>query len=88
MPGEEISRRGLQAAVALVTAANSKLEIPQADLLGETPAEEALAALVVLSACFLTLGSPSVPGTALRSAGRIAGHLEVGEWDGGKGSER
>lgn len=79
MPGEPISRRGLQAAVALVTAANAGLEVPQADLLGETPAEEALTALVVLSACFLTLGSPSVPGTALQSAGRIAGRLEVQE---------
>lgn len=79
MPGELISRRGLQAAVALVTAANAGMEIPQADLLGETPAEEALTALVVLSACFLSFGPPSTPGVALRSAGRIAGRLEVGE---------
>ncbi|MET7781509.1 hypothetical protein ABZU94_07255 [Streptomyces mirabilis] len=79
MPGEEISRRGLQAAVALVTASSAGLEIPQAELLGETPAEEALAALVVLSSCFLTFGAPSVPGMALQAAGRIAGHLEVEE---------
>ncbi|MEU2859905.1 hypothetical protein ABZ672_16200 [Streptomyces mirabilis] len=79
MPGELISRRGLQAAVALVTASNSGLEIPQAELLGETPAEEALTALAVLASCFLNFGSPSVPGTALQAAGRIAGHLEVEE---------
>ncbi|MFF0127316.1 hypothetical protein ACFYTG_16540 [Streptomyces mirabilis] len=88
MPGEVISRRGLQAAVALATAANAGLEIPQAELLGETPAEEALTALVVLASCFLTFGSASVPGTALQSAGRIAGRLEVREWDDGKGSAR
>lgn len=84
MPGEEISRRGLQAAVALVTAANAGMEIPQGDLLGETPAEEALSALVVLSACFLSFGPPSARGVALRSAGRIAGRLEAGEWGEGE----
>ncbi|MFI2202659.1 hypothetical protein ACH47Z_18140 [Streptomyces sp. NPDC020192] len=79
MPGEEISRRGLQAAVALVTASNSGLEIPQAELLGETPAEEALSALVVLASCFLGFGAPSVPVVALQTAGRIAGRLEAEE---------
>ncbi|MFF7884308.1 hypothetical protein ACH40F_29185 [Streptomyces sp. NPDC020794] len=88
MPGEEITRRGLQSAVALLTAANASLAIPQVELLGETPIEEALTAMTVLSACFLTFGSPSVPGVALQSAGRIAGRLEVGEWDDGKGSAR
>ncbi|MDU8998202.1 hypothetical protein [Streptomyces mirabilis] len=82
MPGELITRRGLQAAVALVTAANAGLEIPQAELLGETPIEEALTAMTVMSACFLTFGSPAVPGMALRAAGRIAGHLEVVEGQG------
>lgn len=82
LPGELVSRRGLQAAVALVTAANAGLEIPQADLLGETPAEEALTALTVLSACFLTFGPPSTPDVALRSAGRIAGRLEAREQEG------
>jgi len=79
MPGEEISRRGLQGAVALCTAQNAGLEIPQAELLGGTPAEEALSALVVLASCFLQFGAPSAPGVALRAAGRIAGHLEVEE---------
>jgi hypothetical protein len=79
MPGEEISRRGLQAAVALVTAANAGLDVPQAELLGETPAEEALTALTVLASCFLGFGAPSVPGVALQAAGRIAGRLEVRE---------
>ncbi|MFK0154621.1 hypothetical protein ACIQVK_21420 [Streptomyces sp. NPDC090493] len=83
MPGEEITRRGLQAAVALCTAQNAELEISQAELLGETPAEEALRALVVLAACFLRFGSPAVPGTALQAAGRIAGRLEVQEGGGG-----
>ncbi|MFE2684038.1 hypothetical protein [Streptomyces mirabilis] len=88
MPGEEITRRGLQSAVALCTAQSAGLEIPQSELLGETPAEEALTALVVLASCFLGFGSPSVPGVALQSAGRLAGHLEVREWDDGKGSAR
>jgi hypothetical protein len=79
MPGELITRRGLQAAVALTTAANAGLEISQAELLGETPMEEALTALTVLASCFLTFGAPSVPGVALRAAGRIAGNLEVEE---------
>lgn len=82
MPGEEISRRGLQAAVALVTAANAGLEIPQAELLGETPIEEALTAMTVLSSCFLTFGSASVPGVVLQSVGQIAGRLEIQEEDG------
>ncbi|MEV7387196.1 hypothetical protein [Streptomyces sp. NPDC091215] len=88
MPGELITPRGLQAAVALTTASNAGLKIPQADLLGETPAEEALTALAVLASCFLEFGSPSVPGTALRAAGRIAGHLEVMESEEGRDGEQ
>ncbi|MEY2243192.1 hypothetical protein AB8A21_09650 [Streptomyces sp. BF23-18] len=79
MAGEEISRRGLQAAVALCTAQNADLGIAQAELLGDTPVAEALRALVVLASCFLKFGAPSVPGTALQAAGQIAGHLEVQE---------
>lgn len=82
MSGEEVSRRGLQAAVALVTAANAGLDVPQSELLGETPVEEALSALVVLASCFLTFGAPSVPGVALQAAGRIGGLLEAQEGQG------
>ncbi|TKA11744.1 hypothetical protein [Actinacidiphila oryziradicis] len=79
MPAETLTARGLQAAVALTTARNAGLEIPQAQLLGDTPAEEALLALTVLASCFLDFGAPSIPGAALRSAGRIAGRLEASE---------
>ena len=88
MPGGLITRRGLQAAVALVTASNAGLEIPQAELLDGTPVEEVLTALTVLASCFLGFGSPSVPGVALRAAGRIAGHLEVMESEEGRDDER
>lgn len=80
MPGEPISRRGLQAAVALVTASHAGLGIPQAELLGEASAEEALTALVVLASTFLQFGSSE---EALRAAGQIAGRPEV--WDGWEG---
>lgn len=79
MAAETITARGLQAAVALTTARNAGLDIPQAQLLGETPAEEALTALTVLASCFLDFGAPTVPKAALRAAGHIAGHLEAGE---------
>ncbi|MEU5633531.1 hypothetical protein ACH47C_26925 [Streptomyces rishiriensis] len=74
-----ITARGLQAAVALTTARSAGLDIPQAQLLGDTPAEEALLALTVLASCFLDFGAPSAPRVALRTAGGIAGRLEVQE---------
>ena len=84
MPGEVITVRGLKSAIALTTAANAGLKIPQADLLDGTPVEEALTALTTLASCFLQFGAPSVPGMALRAAGRIAGHLEVLESEEGR----
>lgn len=77
MPGEGITLRGLQAAVALVTAVHADLEVPQAQVLGDTPPEEALRALTGLAAAFLTLGDPRVPGQALRAAGGLVARFET-----------
>ncbi|MFF2933538.1 hypothetical protein [Streptomyces mirabilis] len=72
-----ITVRGLQAAVALVTAAHSRLEVSQEEVLGDTPAEEALRALTGLAAAFLRLGDPGVPGQALRAAGGLVARFET-----------
>lgn len=77
MPGEGITLRGLQAAIALVTAAQAGLEIPQGQLLGDTPPEEALRALTGLAAAFLRLGAPGLPWEALRSVGGLAARFET-----------
>lgn len=77
MPGEGITLRGLQAAIALVTAANAGLEISQERLLGDTPAEEALRAMTGLASTFLNFGDPRMSGATLRGVGGVAARFET-----------
>ncbi len=76
MPGDGITLRGLQGAIALVSAAQAGLEVPQEQLLGDTPPEEALRALTGLAAAFLGL-APGAPWEALRSVGGLAARFET-----------
>ncbi|MFF7158125.1 hypothetical protein [Streptomyces sp. NPDC008139] len=77
MADEYITTRGLQGATAVVTARVAGLDVPQEQLLGETPASEALFALTVLVASVLNVTAPSGLTTALRTAGSLASRLEV-----------
>jgi hypothetical protein len=77
MPGEGISLRGLQAAIALVTAAHAGVDVPQEQLLGDTPPDEALRALTGLAAAFLRLGESGQPWEALRVVGGLAARFET-----------
>lgn len=76
MSDDGITLRGLQSAIALVSAAQAGLEVPQEQLLGNTPATEALRALTGLAAAFLRLGAPGLPWEALRSVGGLAAQFE------------
>lgn len=77
MTGAHITARGLQGAVAVVTANLAGLNLSQEELLGDTPPEEALLALSTLVASVLNVTAPSGLATALRAAGRIAGEWEA-----------
>lgn len=72
-----ISVRGLQAAVALLTAQASGLEVEQAHLLGDTPPEEALRALTVWAALHLEAAQPRRYAEGLQGVGVLAARAEV-----------
>jgi len=74
---ETISSRGLRAAVALITAESSGLEVPQAELLGDCPPAEALRAMTVLCGCYMAHALPTTAAVALRNAGLMGGRLEA-----------
>jgi len=74
---EYITTRGLQGAVAVVTAQLASLDIPQEKALGSTPPEEALRALSVLVASVLGSTAPTGLASAVRAAGALAGQMEV-----------
>jgi hypothetical protein len=78
MPGETVSVRAVQAAVALVTAQAAGLDVPQEHLIGDVPVDEVLAVLTVLCAASLGAAVPSAaPGALLRSTGVMAARLEA-----------
>jgi hypothetical protein len=77
MAAETITTRGLQAAVAILTAESNGLQVPQADLLGECPPTEALRAMTVLCGCYMANALPSAAAGALRTAGLFGGRLEA-----------
>jgi len=72
-----ITVRGLQSAVALVTAQAAGLEVPQAQILGETPIEEALQALTVLAATVMNVTLPSATTGVLRSTATMVARWEA-----------
>lgn len=63
-----VSVRSLQAAISLVTAQAAGLEVPQAELLGDCPAEEALATLTLLVAGVIRT-APVMGADVLRNVG-------------------
>jgi hypothetical protein len=77
MAEDFITARGLQGAVAIVTARLAGLDIPQAQILGETPPAEALHALSVVVVAVLGVATPVGLQAALRSAGVFAGEMEA-----------
>lgn len=74
---EPITARGVQSAVAMVTARSAGIDVPAAQILGDTPAEEALAALVVLTATFMGASDPAAVDGVLRRTGVIAANAEA-----------
>ncbi|MFD5508287.1 hypothetical protein ACFWIB_10985 [Streptomyces sp. NPDC127051] len=82
-----ITVRGLLAAVALLTAQASGLEVEQATLLGDTPAEEALRALTMWTALHIEVAQPRRYAVDLQGVGTIAAQAEVASYPEG-GSER
>lgn len=72
-----ISVRGLQAAVALLTAQASGLEVEQAQLLGDTPPEEALRALVIWTSLHFEAAQPQRYAAGLQGVGVIAARAEA-----------
>lgn len=64
-----VSVRALQTAVALVTAQAAGLGLPQADVLGDCPADEALTALTALVAGLMRTAAPGFGTAVLRGVG-------------------
>lgn len=80
MADKYLSVRGLQGAVAVVTAHLTGLdEMPQEQILGDTPPAEALHALSLLVASILNNTSPDALTAALRRAGAAAGEWEASD---------
>ncbi|MFJ9903931.1 hypothetical protein ACIRVK_13670 [Streptomyces sp. NPDC101152] len=78
MPGETISVRALQAAVALVTAQAAGIVVSQEQLIGDVPADEVVVVLTALCAASLGAAVPSAdPGALLRTTGVMAARLEA-----------
>lgn len=70
--------RGLQGAVAVVTARLAGLDdLPQEQILGDTPPQEALHALSVLLASVLGAIAPQGIASAVRVAGALASEMEA-----------
>lgn len=77
MAGEGISVRGLQAAIALISAVEADVEVSQEEVLGDTPASEALRAMTGMAAAFLRFSSPGQPWETLRVVGGLAARYEA-----------
>ncbi|MFB6567370.1 hypothetical protein [Streptomyces noursei] len=75
-PDTPVSVRGMQAAVALVTAEAGNVDLPQARILGGTPAQEALQALAWLVSSLLVASAPDAMGRFLRSVGATTAQFE------------
>ncbi|MFE3580560.1 hypothetical protein [Streptomyces vinaceus] len=73
-----ITVRGLQAATALMTARIWAMDVDQAVILGDTPVEEALAALAVIAATSMGATMPDRGRPMLRSIGDLAAQAETG----------
>lgn len=74
---ETVTVRGLQAAVALITAESARLKLAQADIIGDCAPEEALRALTVLAGAYMAHALPSTAVGVLRNTGTMAGRLEA-----------
>ncbi|GAA3255999.1 hypothetical protein [Streptomyces lavendulae] len=73
-----VTLRGLQAAVALMTARIWDVEVDQGEVLGDTPAEEALSALAVIAAASMGATMPDLGKPVLRNIGGLAAQAETG----------
>jgi hypothetical protein len=78
-----VSVRALQAAVALVTAQAAGLGLPQGDVLGDCPADEALTALTAPVAGLMRAAAPGFGTAVLRSVGAAVAQ-SAGEDAGGE----
>ncbi|MFK0217758.1 hypothetical protein ACIQWN_06125 [Streptomyces vinaceus] len=67
----------MQAATALMTARIWDLDVDQAVILGDTPAEEALDALAVIAATSMGATMPDLGRPMLRSIGDLAAQAEM-----------
>ncbi|MDJ0341786.1 hypothetical protein [Streptomyces sp. PH10-H1] len=74
---EHLTIAGVQGAIALVTARLARLDVPQEQILGDTPAQEALAALSAIVVSVLEQTVPDHLVGALRRAGVTAGQWEA-----------
>ncbi|MFF6939978.1 hypothetical protein [Streptomyces lavendulae] len=73
----DVTIRGLQAAIGLMTARIWGLDVDQKVVLGDTPAEEALAALAVIAATSMGATMPDLGKPMLRSIGDLAAQAET-----------
>lgn len=74
----DVTVRGLQAAIGLMTARIWDVNVDQAAVLGDTPAEEALAALAVIAATAMGATMPDLGKPMLRNIGGLAAQVETG----------